>query len=99
MEAGKERLARDTMRDTTRAEVDGLKRENERIKQLVAELSLKVYLLKKTDIWVIEQGNISITPLHTNLLNRSTPPILDSLCSDLFHELQKCADSVTTRMK
>jgi len=49
---------------------------------------------KKTDIWVIEQGNISITPLHTNLLNRSTPPIPDSLCSDLFQELQKCADSV-----
>ena len=54
---------------------------------------------KKTDIWVIEQDNISITPLHTNLLNRSTPPIPDSLCSDLFQELQKCADSVTTRMK
>ncbi len=49
---------------------------------------------KKTDIWVIEQGNISITPLHTNLLNRSTPPIPDNLCSDLFQELQKCADSV-----
>lgn len=32
-EAGKERLARDTIRDATKAEVDGLKRENERQKQ------------------------------------------------------------------
>jgi|TARA_Y100000294_G_C8500559_1_gene314648 transposase len=50
MEAGKERLARDTVRDATRAEVDGVKRENERLKQLVADLSLKVYVLKKSEI-------------------------------------------------
>ena len=40
MEAGKERLARDTVRDASRTEVDGLKRENERLKRLVADLSL-----------------------------------------------------------
>jgi transposase len=50
MEAGKERLARDTVRDATRAEVDGVKRENERLKQLVADLSLKVYVLKKSEM-------------------------------------------------
>jgi len=50
MEAGKERLARDTVRDATRAEVDNLKRENERLKQLVADLSLEVHLLKKTEV-------------------------------------------------
>jgi len=50
MEAGKERLARDTVRDATRTEVDGLKRENERLKQLVADLSLSVHLLKKTEV-------------------------------------------------
>jgi len=50
MEAGKDRLTRDTVRDATRAEVDGLKRENERLKQLVADLSLKVHLLKKSEI-------------------------------------------------
>ena len=50
MEAGKTRLARDTVRDATRAEVDGLRRENERLKQLVADLSLQVHLLKKTEI-------------------------------------------------
>ena len=46
MEAGKERMTRDTVCDTTRAEVDGLKGENERLKQLVADLSLSVRLLK-----------------------------------------------------
>jgi len=49
MEAGKTRLARDTVRDATGTEVDGLKRENERLKQLVADLSLQVHLLKKTE--------------------------------------------------
>ena len=50
MEAGKERLARDTVRDATRAEADATKRENERLKQLVAELSLQVHVLKKSEI-------------------------------------------------
>ena len=47
MEAGKERLTRDTVRDAARAEVQELKRENARLKTLVAELSLEVYVLKK----------------------------------------------------
>jgi len=50
MEAGKERLTRDTARDATRAEVEGVKRENARLKQLVAELSLQVHVLKKTEV-------------------------------------------------
>ncbi len=50
MEAGKTRLQADTVRDATQAEVEGLKRENERLKQLVAELSLEVLVLKKTAI-------------------------------------------------
>ena len=50
MEAGKERLVRDNIRDATRAEVQDLKRENARLKQLVAELSLQVHVLKKTAI-------------------------------------------------
>ena len=47
MAAGKERLQRDTTRDATKAEVNELKRENARLKQLVAELSLQVHVLKK----------------------------------------------------
>ena len=48
MEAGRERLTPDTARDATRAEVEELKRENLRLKQLVAELSIEVYVLKKS---------------------------------------------------
>ena len=54
MEAGKERLTRDTVRDATRAEVQDIKRENARLKQLVAELSLQVHVLKKTAIPPLE---------------------------------------------
>ncbi len=50
MEAGKERLTRDILRDATRQEIDELKRENAELKQLVADLSLDVYRLKKTAI-------------------------------------------------
>jgi transposase len=50
MEAGKERLRRDTVRDATRQEIDELKRENTDLKHLVADLSLEAYRLKKTAI-------------------------------------------------
>ena len=50
MEAGKERLTRDTVRDATRQELDEIKRENVELKQLVADLSLEAYRLKKTSV-------------------------------------------------
>ena len=50
MEAGKERLTRDTVRDATQQEVQGLRRENVELNQLVAELSLEGYRLKKTAV-------------------------------------------------
>ena len=59
MEAGKERLTRDSVRDATRFEVDGLKRENTRLKQMVAELSLQVHVLitrKGRVPWVLPVG-------------------------------------------
>jgi 5'-nucleotidase len=43
---------------------------------------------RETDIWAIEQGNIAITPLHIDLLNNPSPPIPDSLFSDILQELQ-----------
>jgi len=46
MEAGKDRLTR----DATRRETQDIKRENARLKQLVAELSLQVHAIKKTAI-------------------------------------------------
>ncbi len=50
MEAGKERLTRDAVRDATRQEIEHLKRENYDLKQLVADLSLEVHRFKKTAI-------------------------------------------------
>ncbi len=48
MEAGKERLARNTVRDATRHEIEQLKRENGELKEIVAELLLETRRLKKT---------------------------------------------------
>ena len=56
MEAGKERLTRDTLRDATRQEIDELKRENGELKHLVANLSLEVYRLKKTAVPPLNQS-------------------------------------------
>ena len=56
MEAGKERLARDAVRDATQQEVQQLKRENGELKQLVADLSLEGYRLKKTAIPLPQDG-------------------------------------------
>ena len=50
MEAGKERLTRDAVRDATRQEIEQRKRENTDLKHLVADLSLEGYRLKKTAI-------------------------------------------------
>ena len=57
MEAGKERLARDSVRDATRQEIDELKRENAELKHLVADLSLEAYRLKKTAVPPLESGD------------------------------------------
>jgi len=57
MEAGKERLTRDTVRDATRQEINELKRESTDLKHLVAALSLEVYRLKKTAIPPLEGRN------------------------------------------
>lgn len=50
MEAGKERLARNTVRDATRVEVDQLKRDTRELKEIVAELLLETHRLKKTEL-------------------------------------------------
>ena len=56
MEAGKERLSRDTVRDATRQEIGELRRESGELKQLVGELSLQVSRLKKTAIPTLVDG-------------------------------------------
>ncbi len=57
MEAGKERLTRDAVRDATRQEIEQIKRESTDLKHLVADLSLEVYRLKKTAIPLLESRN------------------------------------------
>jgi len=48
LQAGKRRLTGDTIREADSDEVSELRRENEQFKQLVAELSLKNRVLKKS---------------------------------------------------
>jgi transposase len=48
LEAGKRRLKGDTKREASTVEVSALKHENSELKQLVAELSLKYRVLKKS---------------------------------------------------
>ena len=50
LEAGKARLTGDTKREATSNEVDGLRHENEQLKQVVAELLLKNRVLKKSAV-------------------------------------------------
>ena len=48
LEAGKRRLQGDTVREASSNEVTELRKENEQLKQLVAEVSLKNRILKKS---------------------------------------------------
>lgn len=48
LEAGKRRLQGDTIRDANTSEVNNLRSENSQLKELVADLSLKNNVLKKS---------------------------------------------------
>jgi len=56
MEAGKDRLSRDTVRDATKQEVEQLRRENRELKHLVGDLSLDLQRVKKTAIPTLYDG-------------------------------------------
>jgi len=79
------RLASESHTDTVEEGDDGRRKYYWLVRQKTNKVTDE-----KTDIGAIEQGNISITPLHTNLSNKPSPPILNNLCSDLLQELQKC---------
>lgn len=49
LEAGKKRLAGDTVREATSDEVTALRKENGRLKEIVADLVLRYDILKKTE--------------------------------------------------
>jgi len=61
MEAGKERLTRNTVRDATRHEIEQLKRENAELKEITADLLLENHRLKKTAIPPLNHGGASRT--------------------------------------
>lgn len=48
MEAGKKRLAGDTTREATSDEVSELRKENQRLKEMVADLMLRYTIVKKS---------------------------------------------------
>ncbi len=48
MEAGKKRLAGDTTREATSDEVSALRKENQRLKEMVADLMLRYDIVKKS---------------------------------------------------
>ena len=48
MEAGKKRLAGDTTREATSDEVTDLRKENQRLKEMVADLMLRYDIVKKS---------------------------------------------------
>ena len=79
------RLASESHTDTVEEGNDGRRKYYWLVRQKTNKVTDE-----KTDIGAIEQGNISITPLHTNLSNKPSPPVLNNLCSDLLQELQKC---------
>ena len=64
MEAGKERLTRDSVRDAARQEIQQLKRENGELKQLVAELSLEAYRLKKRPSQCLPTASVPADERH-----------------------------------
>ena len=59
MEAGKQRLSRDTNLDATRQEITALKRKSADLRHLVAELSLDLHRLKKTSALCLDDGSAS----------------------------------------
>lgn len=44
---------------------------------------------RATDIWAVEKGYISVTPLHTELLNQPGPVIDEGFLDNLLDELKK----------
>ncbi|MBI4186243.1 MAG: 5'/3'-nucleotidase SurE [Chloroflexi bacterium] len=76
------RLARQSHSDTVVEEHDGRQAYYKLVR-----LSINPSKDDRTDVWAIRHGNISITPLHINLINQRSPRLPGELCSDLLQEL------------
>ena len=57
LESGKKRLAGDTVREATSSEVQELRTENRELKEVVAELTLRNRVLKKSPMGPGEEGD------------------------------------------
>ena len=60
LEAGKKRLQGDTSREATSEEVSALRKENRQLKELVADLTLRYEILKKTGYSATEWKPLSL---------------------------------------
>ena len=78
------RLAHKTHIDTVKEGHDGRREYYWLVRQ-----KLDTNVDKDTDIWALEQGNISITALHTALFQKPDSGITNSLCCDLFQKLKQ----------
>ncbi len=82
------RLASKSHIDTVKEGFDGRQEYYWLVRQ-----QLKMTADGDTDIWAIEQGDISVTSLNTELLHHSSPPLPENLLTDLLSELRE-ADSI-----
>jgi len=78
------RLARSSHINTVNEENHGQQKQYRLVRERLTETGDN-----GTDIQAIEQGNISITPLYTSLLDKPPQLLLKKLCADLIHELKK----------
>jgi 5'-nucleotidase len=74
--------AHQTHIDTVEEDRDGRREYYRLVRQ-----KLNVDVNKNTDIQALEQGYISITPLHATLFRKSPPAIDNRICSEMFREL------------
>ena len=78
------RLASESHMDTAVEEDD----DQQQYYLLVRQRTSKA-IGNETDMWAIEQGNISITPLYTRPFDKTTLPALHNLSAGLIKELAK----------
>ncbi|MFA6612632.1 MAG: 5'/3'-nucleotidase SurE [Dehalococcoidales bacterium] len=78
------RLAHKTHIDTVEEGYDGRREYYWLVRQ---QLSQDVPV--DSDIWAVEHGYISITPLHAEMFHRSNGELTYELCSDFFNKLKQ----------
>ncbi len=78
------RLARESHINTVEEGSRGRQKYYWLVRQMISKA-----LDAETDVWAIEQGKISITPLYFHRANKPPLSILDGLGSDLIRELKE----------